>query len=114
MNPNDLATTSENTWCPGCPNNMILASTKKVVSDMINERKFKHEDFAITTDIGCNSKIFDYLKVSGVNALHGRALPLAIGMKIGNPKLKVMAFVFLQYRHMLLKELASLLNCYHQ
>jgi len=72
---------------------MILASTKKVVTDMINEKKFRYEDFAITTDIGCNSKIFDYMKVSGINALHGRALPMAIGMKIGNPRLKVMTFV---------------------
>jgi 2-oxoglutarate ferredoxin oxidoreductase subunit beta len=93
MNPNDLSTGSENTWCPGCPNHMILAAVKQTVADMINEKKFKHEDFAITTDIGCNSKIFDYMNVSGINALHGRALPTAIGMKLGNPRLKLMTFV---------------------
>lgn len=93
MNPNDLMTKSENTWCPGCPNHMILASVKQTITNMVNEKKAKIEDFAITTDIGCNSKIFDYLNLSGINALHGRALPMGIGLKLGNPNLKVMTFV---------------------
>ena len=93
MKPEDLSTTSENTWCPGCPNHMILAATKQTISDLINEKKYKHEDFCITTDIGCHAKIFDYLNLSGIYCLHGRALPTGIGMKIGNPKLKLLTFV---------------------
>lgn len=88
----DLSTKSEITWCPGCPNHMILASVKKTISQLIESKKFKQTDFAITTDIGCHAKIFDYLNLSGIYCLHGRAIPTAIGMKLGNPNLKVLAF----------------------
>ncbi|MEA3248677.1 MAG: thiamine pyrophosphate-dependent enzyme [Nanoarchaeota archaeon] len=93
MNTKDkLKTSSENTWCPGCTNHIILESVKQTISKFIDDKKFKQEDFAITTDIGCNSKIFDYLDLSGIYCLHGRALPTAIGMKLGNPNLKVLVF----------------------
>ena len=93
MNTKDkLKTSSENTWCPGCPNHMILASVKQVITNFIDDKKFKHEDFVITTDIGCHAKIFDYINLSGIYCLHGRAIPTAIGMKLGNPNLKVLAF----------------------
>lgn len=91
MKPN-LDTKSENTWCPGCPNHMILESVKQTISRFIDDKKFKQEDFAITTDIGCHAKIFDYINLSGIYCLHGRAIPTAIGMKLGNPNLKVLAF----------------------
>jgi len=91
MKPN-LSTTSEITWCPGCPNNMILEATKQTITKLIESGKTKQTDFAITTDIGCNSKIFDYINLSGIYCLHGRALPTAIGIKLGNPNLKVLTF----------------------
>lgn len=91
MKPN-LNTTSENTWCPGCPNFMILESVKQTITKLIESKKAKHTDFAITTDIGCHAKIFDYINLSGIYCLHGRAIPTAIGMKLGNPNLKVLAF----------------------
>lgn len=89
----ELGTKSENTWCPGCPNHMILASVKQTIQSMIESKKAKQTDFAITTDIGCHAKIFDYLNLSGIYALHGRALPTGIGIKLGNPNLKVLTFV---------------------
>ncbi|MEM4330896.1 MAG: thiamine pyrophosphate-dependent enzyme [Candidatus Pacearchaeota archaeon] len=79
------------TWCPGCPNFLILEAVKRAVEELIKEGQ-KQEDFCIVTDIGCNSKIYDYLNLSGVYGLHGRAVPLAEGIKLGNPKLKVIAF----------------------
>lgn len=92
MKPN-LSTTEENTWCPGCPNHMILASIKQTLANLIENKSAKQTDFCITTDIGCNAKIFDYLNLSGIYCLHGRALPTAIGLKLGNPNLKVLTFV---------------------
>ena len=85
----NLSTKEENTWCPGCPNHMILAAVKQTLSHQIESKKAKQTDFAITTDIGCHAKIFDYLNLSGIYCLHGRAIPTAIGMKLGNPNLKV-------------------------
>jgi 2-oxoglutarate ferredoxin oxidoreductase subunit beta len=87
----NLSTTQPITWCPGCPNFMILESVKKTISNLISKGA-KQEDFAIVTDIGCNSKIYDYLNLSGIYGLHGRAIPTALGVTLGNPKLKVLAF----------------------
>ena len=71
-----LSTKNEITWCPGCTNFLILESVRRTVAKLISEGE-KHENFVITTDIGCNSKIFDYLNVSGFYGLHGRSLPTA-------------------------------------
>lgn len=93
MNTKDkLKTGSEITWCPGCPNYMILESVKQTIANLIDNKKAKQEDFAITTDIGCHAKIFDYLNLSGIYCLHGRAIPTATGITLGNPNLKVLAF----------------------
>ncbi|MEK6820685.1 MAG: thiamine pyrophosphate-dependent enzyme [Nanoarchaeota archaeon] len=73
------------TWCPGCFNFVILNAVKNIM-------KGKEKEFAITTGIGCHGKIFDYLDTSGVYALHGRTLPVALGIKMANPALKVIAF----------------------
>ena len=86
-----LSTKNEITWCPGCTNFLILESVRRTVAKLISEGE-KHENFVITTDIGCNSKIFDYLNVSGFYGLHGRSLPTAEGIKLGNPNLNVIAF----------------------
>jgi 2-oxoglutarate/2-oxoacid ferredoxin oxidoreductase subunit beta len=88
----NLSTNAKITWCPGCSNYMVLEAVKQTISKFIEEKKYKQTDFAIATDIGCHAKIFDYLNLSGLNCLHGRAIPTAIGMKIGNPNLKVLTF----------------------
>ncbi|MDP2925499.1 MAG: thiamine pyrophosphate-dependent enzyme [Nanoarchaeota archaeon] len=88
-----IGTSYEITWCPGCANFMILASVKNAIGKLIKEGFCKQEDFAITTDIGCNSKIFDYINLSGFYGLHGRSLPTGVGIKFGNPNLHVLSFV---------------------
>jgi len=87
-----MSTKRVNTWCPGCPNFCILASVKKALNNQM-KKGLRQEDIAITTDIGCSSKIFDYLNVSGIYGLHGRALPTGFGIKLGNPNLTVLSFV---------------------
>ncbi len=77
--------TTQITWCPGCTNFAILNAVKNII-------KGKEKEFAITTGIGCHGKIYDYLDTSGVYCLHGRTLPVAFGIKMARPELKVMAF----------------------
>ena len=89
MNKQDLNTKEVNTWCPGCPNHLILESVKQAITNS----GLKQTDFAMTTDIGCNSKIYDYLNLSGIYGLHGRALSAGLGIKLGNPKIKVLSFI---------------------
>jgi len=86
-----LSTSTKNTWCPGCYNFQILAAIKKVLEEEIKKGK-KKEDFAMVTGIGCHGKMFDYINLNGVNSLHGRVLPVCLGLKIGNPHLEVLGF----------------------
>ncbi|MBU0466118.1 MAG: 2-oxoacid:ferredoxin oxidoreductase subunit beta [Nanoarchaeota archaeon] len=87
----ELRTDSPVTWCPGCPNFIILESARKALLNLIKQG-YKRENFAMTVGIGCHAKIFDYLDISGIYGLHGRTIPTAMGIKIGNPNLTVLAF----------------------
>lgn len=89
---NELGTKNENTWCPGCPNFLILESVKKALNKLVDSGKYKQTDFAMVTGIGCHAKIFDYLNISGIYGLHGRVIPTALGIKLGNPNLNVLGF----------------------
>lgn len=88
MKEKELETKNENTWCPGCTNFLM----KSIVQKTIGELPFKKEGYCIVTDIGCNSKIYDYLALSGINGLHGRAIPTAFGIQLGNPNMKTIVF----------------------
>jgi 2-oxoglutarate ferredoxin oxidoreductase subunit beta len=87
----DLSTYAENTWCPGCGNFAILNAVKHAVR-ALEERGIGRESLVITAGIGCHAKIFDYLTLSGLYSLHGRAMATAQGFKLANPDLKVVAF----------------------
>lgn len=86
-----LETNVVNTWCPGCGNFGILQAVKLVVNDLISKGTPK-EKIVIVTDIGCNSKIADYLNLSSFYSLHGRSIITAMGIKLANPELKVIVF----------------------
>ena len=87
----NLNTKSKITWCPGCFNFQILNGFKNFINEEIKNGKRK-EDFAIVSGIGCHGKIFDYVNLNGINALNGRVLPTAFGIKIGNPNLDIFGF----------------------
>jgi 2-oxoglutarate ferredoxin oxidoreductase subunit beta len=79
------------TWCPGCWNFQILAGVKNYLDKKIKTEEDR-KNYAMVAGIGCHAKIFDYINLNGINGLHGRALPTALGLKIGNPKLNVIGF----------------------
>ena len=87
----DLTTYAENTWCPGCGNFGIFNAFKKAVK-ILESKGISPNNIAISAGIGCHAKIFDYLSLSGLYSIHGRAMATVQGMKIGNPDLKVVAF----------------------
>jgi 2-oxoglutarate ferredoxin oxidoreductase subunit beta len=89
MNEKNLETKNENTWCPGCTNFFV----KNIVVKSLAELSYKKEEYCLVSDIGCNSKIYDYINLSGINGLHGRTIPTAFGVKLGNPNLKVIGFM---------------------
>jgi len=73
------------TWCPGCGIYAIFSALKKTASAVI----MKPEEMVVVTGIGCHGRLNNYFKAYGFHALHGRALPLAQGIKLANKQLSV-------------------------
>jgi len=92
MNAADFNTTEPNTWCPGCTNFGLLNFVKGAFADLVTEGLVKKENLAITSGVGCHAKIYDYINVNAFYGLHGRDIPIAVGIWLANPDLKVVAF----------------------
>ena len=75
------------TWCPGCGDFGILNAVKQALAEL---EIYPHE-VVFVSGIGCGSKLPDYIRANGFTTLHGRALPIAQGIKLANPKLHVIA-----------------------
>lgn len=78
-----------NDWCPGCGDFGILAS----VQGALQQLGVNPLDAVFVTGIGCSGKTSHYVNITGIHTLHGRALPFAMGIKLANPKLKVILSV---------------------
>lgn len=70
-------------WCPGCPNFGILTAVKKALSGL----GLKPHDVCLVSGIGQAAKLPHYLQCHFFNGLHGRAIPVAIGIHAANPGL---------------------------
>ena len=88
----DLNTYAEKTWCPGCGNFSIEIATKLAILELINEGFAKKEEFVLLSGIGCHAKIVDYINLNSFYSIHGRVIPPATGIKLANPKLKIIGF----------------------
>ena len=91
MNLKDLNTQAKNTWCPGCGNFAILNSLKALLN-ALSEEGFPPEKVVLVSGVGCHAKIVDYVNVNSFYAIHGRVTPVAEGIKLANPDLKVIGF----------------------
>jgi 2-oxoglutarate/2-oxoacid ferredoxin oxidoreductase subunit beta len=74
-------------WCPGCGDFGVLAAVKRAAADL----KIPTHDLALVGGIGCSGSIHNFLEVNGIHALHGRLLAQAVGVKLANPHLTVVA-----------------------
>jgi 2-oxoglutarate ferredoxin oxidoreductase subunit beta len=83
-----LITETQNTWCPGCGNFSIQHTLKNVLGGMEEEGK-SLDDVVLVSGIGCHAKIADYLNINTFYSIHGRAIPVATGIKLANPDLTV-------------------------
>ncbi|MDD5416646.1 MAG: thiamine pyrophosphate-dependent enzyme [Candidatus Aenigmarchaeota archaeon] len=92
MEMKDFDTEEIITWCPGCLNHAILNAAKKAFTNLVNKNKIKKENIVAVTGIGCAAKIFDYINVSSFYGIHGRVMPMSMGIKVGNPELTVVGF----------------------
>jgi 2-oxoglutarate ferredoxin oxidoreductase subunit beta len=73
-------------WCPGCGDFGVLQALYRALTAL---GRPPHE-VAFVSGIGCSSRIPGYTTAYGFNSIHGRALPIAQGIKIANPELLVL------------------------
>src|SRR3989339_1033603 len=85
MNLKDLETKDRSNWCPGCGNFGIQAAMKQAIVNL----NLDPNKIVISTGIGCGSKINQWINTYGFAGLHGRSLPVAMGIKLANHKLTV-------------------------
>jgi 2-oxoglutarate ferredoxin oxidoreductase subunit beta len=73
-------------WCPGCGDFGVLQAIYRALAAI---GRPAHE-IAFISGIGCSSRIPGYTTAYGFNSVHGRALPIAQGLKLANPDLLVL------------------------
>ena len=74
-------------WCPGCGYYGILSALVEAFADL----NLPTKELAIISGIGCSSRLPYFVKAYGFHSIHGRALPIAQGVKTANPNLTVVA-----------------------
>ena len=85
--PRDYKSDIKPVWCPGCGDYSVLMSISKALAEI----GAAPEEVAIISGIGCSSRIPAYFSTYGFHGVHGRALPLATGLKVARPDLLVLA-----------------------
>ncbi len=79
---------SDTAWCPGCGNFAI----RDVLEKVIGELPVPRNRVVFSSGIGQAAKMPQYLDVNYFNGLHGRSLPVAVGIKVARPDLTVIAY----------------------
>lgn len=73
-------------WCPGCGNFDILECVKQALCDL----GLEPNEVIVAVGIGQASKLGFSVKTNMFNGLHGRTLPLALGIRMANHEAKVL------------------------
>jgi 2-oxoglutarate ferredoxin oxidoreductase subunit beta len=74
-------------WCPGCGDFSVQAAMQRAAANI----GLEPEDLAVVAGIGCSGRISGYINAYGFHGIHGRALPIAQGVKMANRELTVIA-----------------------
>jgi len=79
--------------CPGCGAGQVLNYTLHAVDAVLKEGDLRREDFVFISGVGCSSRLAShYLAFDSGWTLHGRALAVATGALLANPRLKIIVF----------------------
>lgn len=87
LKPSDFRTEVYADWCPGCGDFGIMNALHMAFAEL----GIEPHRLVIVSGIGCSGKEAHNIKAYGVHTLHGRTLPFAMGIKIANPELEVLA-----------------------
>ncbi len=74
-------------FCPGCYNGIVMNAMFQAFEELgIGDLR----GFVFVSGIGCSSWIpSPYIRADSLHTLHGRAIPVATGVKLANPSLEV-------------------------
>ena len=75
-------------WCPGCG----IGTTVNCFTRALTESGMDLDQIAVVSGIGCTGRVAGYLNLDSFHTTHGRAIPFATGLKLANPKLKVVVY----------------------
>ncbi|MBU0649880.1 2-oxoacid:ferredoxin oxidoreductase subunit beta [Patescibacteria group bacterium] len=88
MTLDDLKSPNFPNWCPGCGNMAIWAAFKNAAV----KEGWDNTNTALVAGVGCHGHIVNFTKLTSFEGLHGRALPVACGLKMAKPELNVFVF----------------------
>jgi 2-oxoglutarate ferredoxin oxidoreductase subunit beta len=75
-------------WCPGCGIGVAVSA----FAAALDKLEFDLNKVCVVSGIGCTGRVAGYIKLDSFHTTHGRAIPFATGIKLGNPDLKVVVF----------------------
>ncbi len=87
MEPTDYKGKVKPSWCPGCGNHAVIKALRKAMAEL----NYPTHETAIVSGIGCSSRFPFFMSTYGFHSIHGRALPVAIGLKQAKPEINVIA-----------------------
>ena len=73
-------------WCKGCGDHGVLLA----IQELLRSEQVDPEAMVAVSGIGCSSRLPHYLHTYGFHGIHGRALPVSLGVKLARPDLKVL------------------------
>ena len=79
-------------WCPGCGDFGVRRSLEFAMIDRLEETGLPMENNVVVAGIGCSGNLLHLLEGSqpyGFHGIHGRSLPIAMGIKMARPDLNV-------------------------
>ncbi len=85
LKPADYKSEVRPIWCPGCGDFGVLSAFYKAIAEL----GLPPHNMVIVSGIGCSGRFPAFVQAYGFHGVHGRALPLATGVKLANPGLKV-------------------------
>ena len=79
-------------WCPGCGDFGVRRALEQAVAKRIQDTELPVENNVVVAGIGCSGNMVHLLEGPqpyGIHGLHGRSLPIAMGVKTSRPDLNV-------------------------
>ncbi len=78
-----------NVWCSGCGIGIVKGALIRAIDRM----ELDKDDVALVSGIGCTGRMPVYLDFNTMHTTHGRALAFATGLKLAQPRLKVIVIM---------------------